>query len=148
MGTENKIQRKDYGFFKKMWYSITKFENYPDMAAYGGPRTILYWAELWIIFSIVLTFIIYFYVIQINSPEGENNDNTFLEKLQSNLSINLNEAQQDEMKEVLSQYDSKTLNIIFIIASGISIFISYFIITLVDAHIISIWNGYMLFFRN
>ena len=56
---KNNIQRKDFGFFKKVWYSMTKFEKYPEMAAFGVPRALLYLAKLLIIFSIVLTFVIF-----------------------------------------------------------------------------------------
>lgn len=146
MDSENKIQRKDYSFFKKVWYSITKFENYPEMAAYGVPRALIYLTKLLIIFSIVLTFIIYIFINQSNVSEGGNDDNTFLTKLKSNLNINLNELQQEEMREVFSQYDTKTLNIIFIIASGISIFISYFIITIVDILILSLFGMITCYF--
>ena len=41
-------------FFKKVWYSISKFEKYPDMAAEGIKSAIKY---LVIIVSIVTVFI-------------------------------------------------------------------------------------------
>ena len=45
----NRNYAKNYNFFKKVWYSMTKFENYPEMAALGVPRAFLYLAELMII---------------------------------------------------------------------------------------------------
>ena len=40
----NRNYAKNYNFFKKVWYSMTKFENYPEMAALGVPRAFLYLA--------------------------------------------------------------------------------------------------------
>ena len=37
---EEKVEKKN--FFKKIWYSITKFEQYPDMAAEGLKRALKY----------------------------------------------------------------------------------------------------------
>ena len=42
-------------FFKKVWYSITKFEKYPDMAAEGVYKAIKYLIILMVILSIFLT---------------------------------------------------------------------------------------------
>ncbi len=42
------------GFFNKLWNSITKIEKYPDMAAEGLPRAILYVSQLIIILAVVL----------------------------------------------------------------------------------------------
>ena len=50
------------------------------------------------------------------------------------------------MKEVLSQFDSKTLNIVFILSSVISIFISFFIITIVDVLILSLFGMMTCYF--
>ena len=46
---------KKINFFKKVWYSITKFEKYPDMAAEGVYNAIKYLAILMIILSILLS---------------------------------------------------------------------------------------------
>lgn len=42
------------GFFKKIWYSITKIEKYPELATEGVPRTINYFSKLIAIISIVI----------------------------------------------------------------------------------------------
>ena len=42
-------------FFKKVWYSITKFERYPDMAAEGVYNAIKYLVILMIVLSIFLS---------------------------------------------------------------------------------------------
>ena len=52
-GENKKENSLKQGFFKKVWYSITKIEKYPDMAAEGVGRTIGYLAKLVAVFSIV-----------------------------------------------------------------------------------------------
>ena len=53
---QNNKQLKDkkLGFFKKVWYSITKIEKYPDMAAEGLGKSISYLAKIVLILAIVL----------------------------------------------------------------------------------------------
>ena len=41
------------GFFKKVWYSITKIEKYPDMSAQGFGKAISYLSQIVLIISIV-----------------------------------------------------------------------------------------------
>lgn len=48
-------KNKNINFFKKVWYSITKFEKYPDMAAEGVYKAIKYITILMIGLSIFLT---------------------------------------------------------------------------------------------
>ena len=50
----NEEVNKKIGFFKKLWYSITKIEKYPEMAADGFGKAISYVIKLVIILSIVL----------------------------------------------------------------------------------------------
>lgn len=50
---ENKVQ--SISFFKKVWYSITKFEKYPDMAAEGTKNAIKYLAIMMIFVTIFVT---------------------------------------------------------------------------------------------
>lgn len=49
---QNKI--KKIGFFRKVWYSITKFERYPEMATEGVGSAFLYLTKLMLIFSAIL----------------------------------------------------------------------------------------------
>lgn len=50
---ENEVILKN-GFFKKLWWSIVKIEKYPNMAAEGFGRAILYLAKIVLILAIVL----------------------------------------------------------------------------------------------
>ena len=55
--SEEKQEKKDVlkqGFFKKVWYSITKIEKYPDMAAEGLGRAFTYICKVVAILAIVL----------------------------------------------------------------------------------------------
>ena len=42
------------GFFKKLWYSITKIEKYPEMTTLGVKSSILYLFKLMAIFALIL----------------------------------------------------------------------------------------------
>lgn len=44
---------KKKGFFKKLWYSITKIEKYPEMATEGVPRAFIYLLKIVAIFVII-----------------------------------------------------------------------------------------------
>lgn len=50
---EESKELKNIGFFKKLWYSITKFEKYPDMAIEGFSSAIKY---LFILTAIITVF--------------------------------------------------------------------------------------------
>ncbi len=59
------------GFFKKVWYSITKIEKYPNMATQGVKKSISYLAKIVVILSIIISLGV---IYQINSliKEGVN----------------------------------------------------------------------------
>ena len=134
----NRNYAKNYNFFKKVWYSMTKFENYPEMAALGVPRAFLYLAELMIIFSIGLTVIIFVYM---NTTSDEDTQElNYFEKFESTLNVSLDDTQKQEIEEIFKMYDVKTVNHVFVTAIAVSIFISYFIITLVDILMLSLFG--------
>lgn len=47
-------KEKNIGFFKKVWYSVAKFEKYPEMAAEGVKNAIIYLVILSCILSVFL----------------------------------------------------------------------------------------------
>lgn len=51
---ENELRIKQIGFFKKVWYSITKIEKYPEMAAQGVGRALSYLTKLVVCIVLVL----------------------------------------------------------------------------------------------
>lgn len=54
MDSSEQNKTKKIGFFKKVWYSITKFERYPEMAVEGVGSAFAYLAKLMLIFSVIL----------------------------------------------------------------------------------------------
>ena len=53
---ENVNEKKNKkSFFKKIWYSITKIEKYPEMAIDGVGKAVAYLAKLVIIISVILS---------------------------------------------------------------------------------------------
>ena len=52
---EEKIQTKKMNFFKRLWYSISKIEKYPDMAAEGFKRALGYLVKIVMILTLVIS---------------------------------------------------------------------------------------------
>ena len=63
--TEENKKIKKQGFFQKVWTSITKIEEYPDMAAQGLGKAFAYLCKLVVILAIVLCFGMLFQTHQI-----------------------------------------------------------------------------------
>ena len=71
----NKIEKEKplkFHFPKLVWYSITKFEKYPEMAALGLKKALLYFTEIMLIFSIIVT-LAFIYTIE-KSSENDNSN--------------------------------------------------------------------------
>ena len=54
----NKNSNKGIPQYKKVWYSITKFEKYPELAAEGIPKAFKYLLFLSLITSIIISIFI------------------------------------------------------------------------------------------
>ena len=52
---EEKIQTKKMNFFKRLWYSISKIEKYPDMAAEGFKRALGYLVKIVMLLTLVIS---------------------------------------------------------------------------------------------
>ena len=59
-------------FFEKIWYSITKFERYPELAALGVKKAVIYFTEIMVIFSILFTLIFAIYANNVAEFEEPN----------------------------------------------------------------------------
>lgn len=71
------IKPKKLGFFKKVWYSITKFEKYIEMSLEGKSRALKYLLQITSIFVLIIAFIgIYSANISLNG---------FINNVESNL---------------------------------------------------------------
>lgn len=142
----NQTKIKDHFFIQKVWFSMTKFEYYPEMAAHGVPRAFVYLTQLIAIFSVILTIIVFAYVNKSINTENQTEELSLVQRFEKTLDIKINEEQANELKLAFSQYDSKTLEVMFVVASAISIFISYFIVTLIDILILSLFGMMTCFF--
>ena len=52
---EEKIKTKKMKFFKRLWYSISKIEKYPDMAAEGFKRALGYLVKIVMLLTLVIS---------------------------------------------------------------------------------------------
>lgn len=118
-------------FFKKVWYSISKFEKYPEMAALGVKRAILYFTEIVLIMSIIFTGIYVYYIK--NVAEFDEQGLNFSEKL----AIELTRNSKIENKETIIENLKNEKSEVLIVAIGIAFLMSDSIGTLVDVFILS-----------
>lgn len=123
-------------FFKKVWYSITKFEKYPELAALGFKKAIIYFTQIVIIFSIIYTGTFVYYVSNVAQLDEENLGlSEKIVKIMTRDADTENE-QVNQAISIMNEYSDKTI----IGALFISIFISFFIATLMDVFTLSIFG--------
>ncbi len=121
-------------FFQKIWYSITKFEKYPEMAALGVRKALVYFTVLMIIFCVLYTASYIYYVDNIAEFEEENL--TLSEKVVTILIGENEDEQMIEAAEILKTYPASTM----ISAIFISFFMTFYIATLMDVFTLSIFG--------
>ena len=120
----NEIQRNKMlkmNFFKQIWYSISKFEKYPEMAAIGLKKSLLYFVKLMLIFSMIFT-ITTVYRLYKSEKGGEENSlsvklyNIALSSVPEEQEEVLKNASMDEIKEMMQNYsDGYTITAMFIV---------------------------------
>ena len=120
-----KEERKKFNFFKLVWYSISKFEKYPEMASLGVKKALVYFLELMIIFSIVFTFS-YVYTIKTSNESETTISAKIIEKVLDNYNGN------DEHREELMRTFGKEMGNSIILILFISFFISIALSTFLD----------------
>ena len=137
----NQSKKEQYlklNFFKKIWYSISKFEKYPELAALGVKKAIIYFTELIIIFCVVYTGSYVYYLQNVATFEEEN-----LSLSQKVIKTMIKEAggdneQTNQALEIANYYSDTTM----IGTLFISSFISFFIATLLDVLVLSIFGRF------
>ncbi len=137
----NQSKKEQYlklNFFKKIWYSISKFEKYPELAALGVKKAIIYFTELIIIFCAVYTGSYVYYLQNVATFEEEN-----LSLSQKVIKTMIKEAgvdneQTNQALEIANNYSDTTM----IGTLFISSFISFFIATLLDVLVLSIFGRF------
>lgn len=140
MNSQEKENYMKQGFFKKVWQSMTKFEKYPEMAACGVPKALLYLTEMMLIFAIILSIAVSYFMNQNYKETSGDGENPYIASMEEILGTELNAEEKQEITDIITQYGENSINIMFFIALGISIFISYFIITLIDVVMLSLFG--------
>ena len=135
MENDNKLNKEEYNmsFFKKIIYSIIKFEKYPEMAALGVKRALLYLIELIMIFSIIFT-IVFIKSIKIKNDFVQDNmtlREQMLTIIEKNNNINPKEALQYFTNE------NEVSDLTVLISIYISVLILIFLATLIDIIMLS-----------
>lgn len=138
MESKEKIKKQSIkmNFFQKLWYSISKFEKYPEMATLGVKRAILYFTQLMLITSIIYTGIYIYDVYRDVKLEDESN---FPEQMAKSLTQKANiedEQLENLIKEILQNEKTEILTF----SIGIAILISLFLATLIDVFTLSIFG--------
>lgn len=124
---------KKMSFLKIVWYSITKYEKYPEMAMLGSKKILLYFTKLILILSIILAYIYLYY--SNNMVDDQIKNATMSEKIAVFLTKDLvdNEEKQ-QIKVYFSEFNDNTIIFVFVL----SCIIKYFSITLLDVVLLSV----------
>ena len=132
----NELKKEEYlrlGFFKIVWYSITKFEKYPELAALGIKKAIFYFTKLMLIFSVLFA-MAYVYNANNSVLEEKNISSKIIKQIINNYGVT-----DEQKEELIHSFDirgeNKALFILFV-----SFFISIYISTLLDTLTLSIFG--------
>lgn len=135
----NQSKKEQYlklNFFKKIWYSITKFEKYPELATLGVKKALIYFTELIVIFCVIYTGSYVYYVSNVATFEEEN-----LSLSQKVIKTMIKETgseneQINQALEIADNYsDTAMIGSLFI-----SSFISFWVAIVLDVFTLSIFG--------
>lgn len=113
-------------FFEKIWYSVTKFEKYPELAAIGVKKALLYFTELILIFSIIYASSYIYYIS--NIVKYDEQDLNLSQKLVKNLNLeNSDNEQTKNALELLNNYDDNTIIVSLFVSAFMALFVSIFL---------------------
>lgn len=135
----NQSKKEQYlklNFFKKIWYSITKFEKYPELVALGVKKALIYFTELIVIFCVIYTGSYVYYVSNVATFEEEN-----LSLSQKVIKTMIKETgseneQINQALEIADNYsDTAMIGSLFI-----SSFISFWVAIVLDVFTLSIFG--------
>ncbi len=134
----NQSLKEEYlklNFLNKIWYSIVKFEKYPEMAALGVKKALIYFTKLIIIFSIIYTGTLIYFVSK--KPEYNEQNLSLSQRLFTAMVDETNYSQKlNSVADLLEQDDGKSI----VIALFIGIFIALFITSLLDVFTLSLFG--------
>lgn len=123
-------------FFKKIWYSITKFEKYPELAALGVKKALIYFTELIVIFCVIYTGSYVYYIEKVATFEEE--DLSFSQKVIKTMvkETGSENEQINQALEIADNYSGTAMaGSLFI-----SAFISFWIAVFLDVFTLSIFG--------
>ena len=129
-------------FFQKVWYSISKFEKYPEMAALGVKKALVYFTELIIIVSIVITGVYVYYAKNVIESDKELSLSEKMTVVLTEKAKSKNTQLDEFFTETLKNENSPNL----ILLVGISILITLFIGTILDVLILSVFGIFTCIF--
>lgn len=139
---QNSVGKEEFlklNFFQKIWYSITKFERYPEMAALGVKKALIYFTELMAVFSILFTLIFVYYASNVAEFEDENL--TVSQKILQTLANDAEAQGQDiGLQEMIDSVAADTPETVVITSLFLGNFISYYLITLIDVFTLSVFG--------
>ena len=123
-------------FFKKIWYSITKFEKYPELAALGVKKALIYFTELIVIFCVIYTGSYVYYVQKVETFEEENL--SFSQKVIKTMvkETGSENEQINHALEIADNYSGPSM----VGALFISAFISFWIAIFLDIFTLSVFG--------
>lgn len=136
---EIKIEKEELlklNFFKKIWYSITKFEKYPEMAALGVKKALSYFTGLVLLFSIIYTCIYMYYITNIAEFDEPNLN------LTQKIIVSLLGSEENDVDQIVQMAEGEEYDSYFaiILTLFISIFITFYIITIIDVFTLSVFG--------
>ena len=135
----NQSKKEQYlklNFFKKIWYSITKFEKYPELAALGVKKALIYFTELIVIFCVIYTGSYAYYVSNVASFEEENL--SFSQKVIKTM-IKETGSENEQINQALEIADNYS-DTAMIGSLFISSFISFWVAIVLDVFTLSIFG--------
>ena len=144
MESNEKIKQQFFkmNFFQKVWYSISKFEKYPEMAALGVKRALLYFTELILIVSIIFTAVYVYYIKNVAEfDEGLN----FSEKTASILTSQVNKERIKNIETITESLKNEKSEIL-IFYMGIAFFTTLIFDTMLNVFTLSIFGIFTCFF--
>ena len=135
----NQSKKEQYlklNFIKKVWYSITKFEKYPELAALGIKKALVYFTELIVIFCAIYTGSYVYYIQNVATFEDENL--SFSEKVIKTM-IKETGSENEQMLQALENADNYSMPSM-IGSLFISAFIAFWISIFFDVFTLSIFG--------
>ena len=134
----NEILKEEYlklNFLKKIWYSMVKFEKYPEMSALGVKQALIYFTKLILIFSIIYSFAYLYYAY--NNPEYNEKNLKLSERL---VELMLTQTNQTENVSKNIELVKQEVGNSIIISLFLGIFVGLFLTSLLDVFTLSLFG--------